>query len=201
MNKKKGLLIVFSGPSGAGKGTVLAEFWKNNENVKYSVSATTRKPRPGEVDGVHYHFVSREAFEEMIAKDEIVEYTEYNGNYYGSPAAPIRKLNEEGFDVLLEIEVDGARQVKEKFPDALSIFILPPSFEELARRLTGRNTETEEEIARRLDTAKKEIALAYEYDYVIVNDEVEKAAEKLSAVITAAKFSKKFNREIIEEVL
>ncbi|MEG0541789.1 MAG: guanylate kinase, partial [Angelakisella sp.] len=166
-----------------------------------SISATTRKPRPGEVDGVHYHFVSREAFEEMIQKNEVIEYTCYNGNYYGSPAAPIRKQLADGQDVILEIEVKGAQQVRERFPGALSIFVMPPTFEELSRRLIGRNTENSEEIKNRLATARKEVAMALEYDYIVVNDIVDHAADRLGYIIESARCSQKFNQEFIKEVL
>lgn len=201
MNKKYGMLVVFSGPSGAGKGTILAEYLRRGSSAVCSVSATTRHPRPGEKDGVHYHFVTREAFEEMIQHNEVIEYTCYNGNYYGSPAAPIRKLLSEGKDVILEIEVKGASQVRERFPGALSIFVMPPTFEELSRRLVGRNTENSEEIRNRLATARKEVAMALDYDYIVVNDVVSEAADRLGYIIESARYSKKFNQEFIKEVL
>lgn len=201
MNRPHGMLIVFSGPSGAGKGTLLEEYFKRGGNAVYSISATTRKPRAGEVDGVHYHFVTREAFEQMIKDDEVVEYTIYNGNYYGSPAAPIRKLLEEGKDVILEIEVEGAAQVRSRFPEAVSVFVIPPTFEELSRRLIGRGTENDEEIKNRLATARKEVAMASQYDYIVVNDKVSCAADRLGYIIEAARCSQKFNKEFIEEVL
>ena len=194
---KRGVLVVFSGPSGAGKGTVLAEYFRTSPDTVYSVSATTRRPRPGEQDGVDYHFVTREAFEEMIREGEVIEYTQY----YGSPAGPIRKELAAGRDVILEIEVKGAKQVREKFPEALSIFVMPPSFAELRRRLVGRATETDEEIRGRLETARKEVAMATEYDYIVVNDEVERAARRLGDIIRAAKCAKKFNQELIAEIL
>ena len=198
---KKGILVVFSGPSGAGKGTILAEYLRRSPKAVCSVSATTRKPRPGEVDGVHYHFVTREAFEEMIRQGEVIEYTEYNGNYYGSPAGPIRRQLEEGRDVILEIEVKGAQQVRAKFPEALSIFVMPPTFEELRRRLTGRGTENEEQIRARLQTARVEVAMAPDYDYIVVNDVVSEAADRLGYIIEAARCSRKFNQEFIQDIL
>ncbi len=198
---KKGILVVFSGPSGAGKGTILAEYLRRSPKAVCSVSATTRKLRPGEVDGVHYHFVTREAFEEMIRQGEVIEYTEYNGNYYGSPAGPIRRQLEEGRDVILEIEVKGAQQVRAKFPEALSIFVMPPTFEELRRRLTGRGTENEEQIRARLQTARVEVAMAPDYDYIVVNDVVSEAADRLGYIIEAARCSRKFNQEFIQDIL
>ncbi len=196
-----GILVVFSGPSGSGKGTVLARYFAAHPEAAFSVSATTRAPRPGEADGVNYHFVSRERFEEMIAQGEVLEYTQYNGNYYGSPAGPIREALEKGRDVVLEIEVEGAMQVRERFPEALLVFVLPPSFGELERRLTGRGTETPEQIAGRLAAARREIALAPRYDYLLVNDRVEEAAQKLGEIIGAAKCTPARNRELLEGFL
>ncbi len=201
MGKNHGMLVVFSGPSGAGKGTILDEYFKRSVDAVCSISATTRKPRPGEEDGVHYHFVDTPTFEEMIQKNEVLEYTCYNNNYYGSPAAPIRKLLADGKDVILEIEVKGAQQVRERFPGALSIFVMPPSFDELSRRLIGRNTENNQEIRNRLATARKEVAMAMDYDYIVVNDTVSDAADRLGFIIESARCSQKFNREFIKEVL
>ena len=199
--KGKGILVVLSGPSGAGKGTVLAEYFRGEPRTDLSVSATTRHPRPGERDGVDYHFITREEFEGMIARGEVVEYTCYNGNYYGTPAEPIRRSLEAGRDVILEIEVDGAAQVRRKFPEALTVFVLPPSFEELRRRLTGRGTETGEEVRARLETARKELALASQYDYILVNDRVEEAAAALGDIIRAAHCARRFNQELIDGIL
>ena len=156
-----GVLVVFSGPSGSGKGTVLAQYFAAHPEAAFSVSATTRAPRPGEVDGVNYHFVSRERFEEMISQGEVLEYTQYGGNYYGSPAGPIREALEQGRDVVLEIEVEGAMQVRERFPEALLVFVLPPSFQELERRLTSRGTETPEQIGGRLAAARRRLSVWY----------------------------------------
>ena len=195
----RGALIVFSGPSGSGKGTVLGEYFKSHPEAAFSVSATTRKPRPGEIDGTSYQFVSRERFEEMIREGEVLEYTQYNGNYYGSPAGPIRKELEAGRDVVLEIEVDGAMQVRERFPEALLIFVLPPSFGELERRLTGRGTETPEEIAGRLAAARRELRQAHRYDYLLINDQVEEAAARLGEIIRAAKCTPARNELLLQE--
>lgn len=197
----KGVLIVFSGPSGSGKGTVLAEYFKGHPEAAFSVSATTRSPRPGEVDGVNYHFVTRERFEEMIREGEVLEHTQYNGNYYGSPAGPIRRELEAGRDVVLEIEVEGAMQVREKFPEAVLIFVLPPSFGELERRLKGRGTETAEQIAGRLSAAQRELALAPQYDYLLVNDRVEEAAARLGEIIRAAKCAPARSAALLEDFL
>ncbi|MCI8908466.1 MAG: guanylate kinase [Angelakisella sp.] len=196
-----GVLVVFSGPSGSGKGTVLAQYFAAHPEAAFSVSATTRAPRPGEVDGVNYHFVSRERFEEMISQGEVLEYTQYGGNYYGSPAGPIREALEQGRDVVLEIEVEGAMQVRERFPEALLVFVLPPSFQELERRLTSRGTETPEQIGGRLAAARRELALAPRYDYLLVNGQVEQAARQLGEIIAAAKCVPARNRELLEHFL
>lgn len=185
---RNGTLVVFSGPSGSGKGTVLGEYLKSHPEAAFSVSATTRRPRPGEADGVNYWFVTRERFEEMITKGEVLEHTQYNGNYYGSPAGPIREQLAAGRDVILEIEVDGAMRVKERFPEALLIFVMPPSFRELERRLTGRGTESREEIQGRLAAARQEMAMAPRYDYILVNDDVAGAAGRLAGLIQAGKW-------------
>jgi len=184
----KGKTFIICGPSGVGKGTVVSRLMEADPTLYFSVSATTRAPRPGEVDGENYHFVTRERFEEMIAKGEVLEHTQYNGNYYGSPAGPIREQLAAGRDVILEIEVDGAMQVKERFPEALLIFVMPPSFRELERRLTGRGTESREEIQGRLAAARREMAMAPRYNYILVNDDVAGAAGRLAGLIQAGKW-------------
>lgn len=198
---RKGMLVVFSGPSGSGKGTVLAEYLKAHRSAAFSVSATTRKPRPGETDGVDYHFVSRERFLEMLENGEILEHTQYNGNYYGTPVGPIRRQLESGRDVILEIEVDGAMQVRQKFPEALLIFVLPPSFSELERRLTGRGTESREEIEGRLAAARREIGEARRYDYLLVNDDIAETAKRLSGLIEAGRCAPVRCGEILKDFL
>lgn len=179
----KGSLFVITGPSGAGKGTVLKEVIKNLDRLYFSVSATTRKPREGEVDGVHYHFLTKERFEELIAGDRFLEYAQYAENYYGTPLDPVLEQLEQGNDVILEIELQGALQVKQRMPQAVLVFIAPPSFEELEDRLRGRGTETEEVILRRLAIARQECANMDQFHYVVVNDEVADAADRLRAVM------------------
>jgi len=181
----RGLLIVFSGPSGVGKGTVRALFADKPElNIAYSISMTSREKRPGEQEGVDYHYVSREEFERAIANDELLEYAEFVGNYYGTPKAFVEKLRDEGKNVLLEIEVEGASIVKEKCPDALSIFLIPPSMEELERRIRGRKTEPEEIVQQRLAKAQREMNNMSRYQYVICNDDAQLAADIISLIIS-----------------
>ena len=185
----RGLLIVFSGPSGVGKGTVRQEIFSTPAHkFEYSVSMTTRAQRPGEVDGKDYFFRSREEFEELIRNGQMLEYAEYVGNYYGTPLTYVNETLDKGIDVFLEIEVQGALQVKKKVPDAVFIFLTPPDLNELQERLVGRGTDSEEVIAKRIERAREEIALMSEYDYAIVNDEVPLAAERVKRVIEAEHF-------------
>lgn len=184
--KGEGLLVVISGPAGAGKGTVVKELVKD-ENIEVSVSATTRAPRNGEENGVHYHFLSREQFEAMISENGFLEYAEYCGNFYGSPKKQAEEWMNEGKDVILEIEVQGCRKIKEQNPDCVSIFIMPPSMEVLEKRLRGRGTETEEVILRRMERAREEIALAAQYDYIVVNGPIEECVDDVFSVIRAEK--------------
>lgn len=187
--KERGLLIVFSGPSGVGKGTVRKEIFESSDNkFEYSVSMTTRPQRPGEVDGVDYFFRSREEFEELIRQGQMLEYAEYVGNYYGTPLTYVNQTLDKGVDVFLEIEVQGALQVKKKVPDGVFIFLTPPDLEELQERLIGRGTDSEEVIRQRIERAKEEIALMREYDYAVVNDEVPLAAERVKRIIEAEHF-------------
>ena len=186
---ERGLLIVFSGPSGVGKGTVRQEIFSTPDHkFEYSVSMTTRAQRPGEVDGKDYFFRSREEFEELIRNGQMLEYAEYVGNYYGTPLTYVNETLDKGIDVFLEIEVQGALQVKKKVPDAVFIFLTPPDLNELEERLVGRGTDSEEVIAKRIERAREEIALMSEYDYAIVNDEVPLAAERVKRVIEAEHF-------------
>lgn len=185
----RGLLIVFSGPSGVGKGTVRQEIFSTPDHkFEYSVSMTTRAQRPGEIDGKDYFFRSREEFEELIRNGQMLEYAEYVGNYYGTPLTYVNETLDKGIDVFLEIEVQGALQVKKKVPDAVFIFLTPPDLNELQERLVGRGTDSEEVIAKRIERAREEIALMSEYDYAIVNDEVPLAAERVKRVIEAEHF-------------
>lgn len=183
--KERGKLIVISGPSGAGKSTVVNKAMHGRDDMCFSTSATTRQPRPGEVDGREYFFVTRERFAEMVERDELLEHAEYVSNCYGTPRAYVEEKMSEGMNVLLDIEIQGARQVSRKLPEAVKIFIVPPSMEELRRRLEGRGTDTAEAIEGRLKRAREEYREADFYDYIIVNDDADKAAAELSAIITA----------------
>ena len=197
---KKGQLIVVSGPSGVGKGTVLKEYLNSRDGIAYSVSATTRQPRPGEENGIHYYFLSREEFERTAAEGGMLEYASYNGNYYGTPKAPVEQQRNQGNDGVLEIEVQGALQVKKSCPDALLIFVAPPSFEELKNRLTGRQTEDAKTVENRLNIARQELMCAGEYDYIIVNDTVEQAVRRLGQIISANRYNKNNMKEFLDEV-
>ena len=183
--QEKGKLIVISGPSGAGKSTVVFKAIEGREDVCFSTSVTTRKPRPGEVDGREYFFVDPDRFKEMVENDELLEHAEYVANSYGTPRAYVEEKLEAGLNVLLDIEVQGARQIHEKMPDAVKIFIIPPSLEELEKRLKGRGTDTERAIEARLIRARQEYQEADFYDYLIINDDADKAAKELSAIILA----------------
>ncbi len=200
MRMSKGRLIVFSAPSGCGKGTMLAEILKD-ENYCVSVSATTRSPREGEVDGVNYYFMSKGDFLQKVADSEFLEYAEYCDNYYGTLMSEVDGKLNEGKNVILEIEVQGAQKIREKRPDALMIFILPPSVSELRRRLKKRGTETDEVIEQRVSQAAREIKVASKYDYAIVNDALEDAISDFFAVMRAEKLKTQFSENTINEVL
>lgn len=194
---KKGVLMIVSGPAGVGKGTIVKEAVEKSENSIYlSVSATTRQPRSIDKEGVTYFFKTKEEFENMIENNELLEWACYVDNYYGTPLKPVKDALENGKDVILEIEVQGAFKVKENFPEAVLTFIVPPSLEILEERLRGRNTETEEQIQKRLNTAKGELEKVEKYDYVIENDTVEKAVSDLFCVLKSEKLKKdKFVKE------
>ena len=179
-----GRLTVLSGPSGVGKGSVIKVVRERHPEVWLSVSVTTRAPRPGETDGVEYHFVSQEEYDELVARDELLEHAVYAGNSYGTPRRPVLEALAAGVPALLEIELQGARQVKQRMPEAHLVFLAPPSFDELARRLTGRGTEDDERVRRRLDLARIEMAAEDEFEAVVVNDDLERAADALVALMT-----------------
>lgn len=199
MNKPRGSLIVYSGPSGVGKGTIIAPLIKEGV-FAMSVSATTRAPRVGEVEGQSYYFLDRSRFEQMIAGDKFLEYAQYNGNYYGTPREFVEQKLNAGIDVLLEIEVVGAMKVKQSFPEAVFIFVMPPSFEELRTRLVGRQTETDQQIHSRLAAARDEIKMAQQYDFIIVNNDLASARENLLAAVRAGKLLTRKNYNFIKEV-
>ena len=198
--KTRGSLIVLSGFAGVGKGTVLKSLFETHEGYAYSVSATTREPRPGEVDGVHYFFISKERFEQMIAGDELLEHACYVGNYYGTPKAYVDRKLEEGFDVILEIEIQGALNIKKKVPEAILIYMLPPSAKTLKERLTGRGTETEEAILKRMKRAAEEAVGVEQYDYIIVNEDADECAQELNCLIRAQRLRASSNMSFIRKI-
>mgnify|MGYP001252654143 CR=1 FL=1 len=195
MFKQKGILFILSGPSGVGKGTVRQRLFEQETHLKYSVSATTREKRPGEKDGVDYFYKTKEEFEEMIERGELLEHAKYVNNYYGTPKKYVEEQIALGNDVFLEIEVQGALQVKENFPEGVFIFLCPPSLEELKNRIINRGTETDALVKNRLKEASKEINMMSEYDYVVVNDDVDEAVSKIQSIIV----SEHCKRERIEE--
>nr|WP_325185489.1 guanylate kinase [uncultured Oscillibacter sp.] len=196
---KRGKTFIVSGPSGVGKSTVLKALLERRKNVYFSVSATTREMRPGEEDGVHYHFLEVDTFRQWIARGDFLEYAEYVGNFYGTPRQYVDEAMDRGEDVILDIEIQGAIQVKGKRPETVSVFIAPPSWAELERRLTERGTDSPEKIQKRLLRAKVEFQTAHTYDYFVINDSVESAVRELDAIMTAEHCKPRERMEIIDE--
>ena len=195
----KGVLVVVSGFSGAGKGTIMKSLMAKYDNYALSISATTRNPRPGEEDGREYFFRTKEEFEEMIRQDQLIEYAQYVENYYGTPRAYVEEQLSQGRDVILEIEIQGARKMKEKFPEAVLVFVTAPSMEELRERLVGRGTETKEVIHQRLARAAQEAEGVEEYDYLLVNDQLDQAVDRLHEIIQSEHFAMKRNLAFIRQ--
>lgn len=198
---RKGCVFILSGPSGSGKDTILKEILERRPDLFFSISSITREKRKGETDGEKYHFISREEFEEGLENHAFLEYNKYLDNYYGTPKAPVETHIAAGTDVLIEVDVNGARSIREKIPDAVSIFIMPPSLEVLKKRLSGRGTETETQIEKRLNAALEEIRRAEEYDYIVVNDALSAAVSDTLSVLNAAKLTLPNQKFIIDEVL
>lgn len=194
-----GKLFVISGPSGVGKSTVVKEVMRRSENLKFSISATTRPQRPGEIDGKNYFFMTRCEFEQMIAEEKLLEYTEYVGNYYGTPESQVDSALAQNSDILLDVEVNGALNVKRRRPDAVLIFMLAPSFSEIEKRLNGRGDTAPELIKKRLDQARWEYTMADQYDYLVVNDNVNKAVEEILSIMAAEKCKTKERVHFLKE--
>lgn len=197
---RQGLLIVVSGPSGTGKGTLLKLVKGKNNNVRFSVSATTRSPRTGEIEGQNYFYKTFEEFKSMIANNELVEWDEYCNNYYGTPRKYIEDTMKQGYDVVLELTVEGAINIKNQFPDSVMVFILPPSFDELRKRIEGRGTEEADIIKKRLDKAKKEIMYIDSYEYTVINDSAENAANNINSIIISEKLRYSRNKNILKDI-
>ena len=197
----KGLLISVSGPSGTGKGSVLAKIKEINPNFGTSISVTTREPREGEKDGVDYYFKSKDEFMKMLEEGEIIEYDEFVGNYYGTPTIPLQEMSEEGKDVLLDLTIAGSMALKENFEQSVTIFLLAPSYEELEKRLRGRGTDTDQAINARLEMARQETNFVGHFDYVVVNYDIEQAAKQVLSIIEAEKCRCARNTDLLEDVL
>ena len=197
----KGGVFIISGPSGSGKDTVMTELFKKMPELLFSISSVTRDMRAGEREGEKYNFITREKFEDMLKNDRLLEHNEFVGNYYGTPREPVERAVANGQDMVIEVDVNGAAQIREKMPEAVSIFIMPPSFAELKRRLSGRGTESEELIQKRLASALGEIKRAAEYDYIVVNEDITAAADDIMSVILSSRLKTDRQTKIIDEVL
>lgn len=197
----KGGVFVVAGPSGSGKDTLFKELFKRKPEIKFSISSITRPMRVGEVEGEKYNFITREKFLNMLENDELLEYNEYIGNYYGTPKAPVIAAIEKGEDILIEVDVNGAKEICEKLPEAVTVFIMPPSYKELKRRLSGRGTETQELIDKRMKEALNEIARATEFDYIVVNDDINTAVDDIIEVISGSRLMLKRQKNLIDGVL
>ena len=197
----KGGVFVVAGPSGSGKDTLFKELFKRRPEIKFSISSITRPMRVGEVEGEKYNFITREKFLNMLENDELLEYNEYIGNYYGTPKAPVIAAIEKGEDILIEVDVNGAKEICQKLPEAVTVFIMPPSYQELKRRLSGRGTETQDLIDKRMKEAISEIARATEFDYIVVNDDLQTAVDDIIEVISSSRLTLKRQKNLIDGVL
>jgi guanylate kinase len=201
MKMNKGGVFVVAGPSGSGKDTLFKELFKRKPEIKFSISSITRPMRVGEVEGEKYNFITREKFLNMLENDELLEYNEYIGNYYGTPKAPVIAAIEKGEDILIEVDVNGAKEICQKLPEAVTVFIMPPSYQELKRRLSGRGTETQDLIDKRMKEALNEIARATEFDYIVVNDDLQTAVDDIIEVISSSRLTLKRQKNLIDGVL
>ncbi|MBR5246637.1 MAG: guanylate kinase [Clostridia bacterium] len=201
MGHKEGMLILFSGPSGVGKDTVLDIVLNKDKSLQKSISLTTRSIRENEVDGKDYYFISQDEFQDMIAKGQVLEFAKYGSNFYGTPKAPIDKWLSEGKTVILKIEVQGASKIKELYPDSVAIFVLPPSMKELESRLRSRGTENEDDVIKRLDIAREEVKRSKDYDFIVINDDLESASNNVLSIVKALDFSYKRMNNYVSEVI